>query len=491
MKPPTTKKKNSFTVAADSRSASSKLAPNLPLTTTPTHTPDQRGSNANQPKARFASNPVSQRSSMWNPVELQQFQKSKAIATTDSSNSINPDTSSTNGAPIGSPRSARSGFRPSAMSLSKRRSSFVGLGFGQNDPNKAKVVPDAMNVHHRTKKKTMFASVKPGQGMTLSRGDTQKANQLKFILEAKQKQRQSLLLLEIAEIKEEDEINDVETNDNSNNDNNNNNNNNNNNELTAPIVMKYKMEEPLTLNLEDLQNDGIDPESTFLLIENFPYIILAHDSVLAGRIETFVILLVVFQSFQFPLEIAFTDEVLGQTIQILGSFTASWDIITYVIFIFDFFHNFFKTYCDSMGDLVIDGNSIARQYFYTVWFWVDFISCLPFELLGGDEDKGSSFLKTLKLLRMCRMGKLLKKIDTVYKAGALRLIRIMSVIVLVFHWISCGWFLVGKSWLALLKGFQFDHTQVPYNFTEVSERSERALMKTRILATKCTKWLQT
>jgi len=426
---------------------------------------------------RFSgTNRATARSSQWNPMELQRFQKKKAIPGNDRG---------TLTLTVGGRESLISDERSRRQSNTLKRVITGARTSNVMASPQSSLVPDALRGNGRQKKRTMFASVSVqnsaqanADGLkTLSRSTNQKADQLKAILAAKQRKREASLV-KAASLREKErsmltvvegaeDYDDVEKEE---------------GKVThtveegtvdekAEVGVDGPSEEQLTSELLALSQGGHDPEATFLLVDSLPYMLISHDSAVAGSFNSLVLVLVVFQSFQFPFEIFFSDEDLGQNIEILGSGTRAYDFLTYLIFLVDFSHNFFKTYCDSMGDLVIDWNAIAKHYFFSAWFWIDLISCFPFELFGGGD---SAAIKSLKLMRLCRMGKLLKKIDTVYKAGALRLIRIMGVIVLVFHWVSCGWFKVGKLWLARLKGFQYNPVDVPYNFTRLTHSEEEA-----------------
>ena len=216
------------------------------------------------------------------------------------------------------------------------------------EPPKPVAVPDMQNKARRTKKRTMFASVhvhrasggNDGGLMKLSRGDTQKADQLKAILQAKERQRareladkeRSLKLNSVREEGEEGEEGKTDI-------------------VKLPSqrsVMGGNLNSALTkeqeedkknadddeiekesMDILELLHPDHDPDATFLIIDSPPYLILSHDSVFAGRFESIVLLLVLFQSLQFPLEIFFSDENLDQKIEVMGAFTNAWDNITY------------------------------------------------------------------------------------------------------------------------------------------------------------------
>jgi hypothetical protein len=213
-------------------------------------------------------------------------------------------------------------------------------------------------------------------------------------------------------------------------------------------------------SLEDFEDD-FDPEATLILISSFPFILVSHDSQARGQWESFILLLVFFQAVQAPYETVFDVSIVN------GVF----DIAMIVIFIVDFFHNFVCTFCNDNGDLVIDPKAIVKQYVTGPWFWIDLVSCLPFDLLVT-SGPNSSTLKTVKLLRLFRMGKILKKVDNIVKAGTIRLVRLLVILLIVFHWTSCGWFAVGRVWLCRTRNYDLtfkENGTVPEFITEVGE----------------------
>ena len=186
-----------------------------------------------------------------------------------------------------------------------------------------------------------------------------------------------------------------------------------------------------------LPDDYIDPQSTFILLPMWPYILISHDSSWRNFWDSMILCLVLLQAGQAPFELVF-DSALS---------SKSWDILMMVVFIVDFFHNFITTFCDENGDLIIKHSLIIKNYMQSVWFWIDLISSIP-------VDAANSNFKTMKLMRLARMGKILKRVDNLTRAGAIRFVRLLMIILLIFHWVSCGWFAVGKLWLCRQQNFQ-------------------------------------
>ena len=128
------------------------------------------------------------------------------------------------------------------------------------------------------------------------------------------------------------------------------------------------------------------------------------------------------------------------------------------IFIKDMVLHFFLAYFDEhVGHrLVKDLRQIRRAYFES-WFFVDFISCLPFDLIdflptdGGDRhgSHGNHYrsmrlirlLRLFKMLRVLRGSRLLQRYECSIAMPYAQLSILKSVIGLglVAHWIACVW----------------------------------------------------
>jgi len=196
-------------------------------------------------------------------------------------------------------------------------------------------------------------------------------------------------------------------------------------------------------DVDEDQEELFDPEATFLLIDRWPYFLISHDSEFKGHWETMIICLVLFQAMQAPFETSFADLGMG----------LACDVFMMVIFIIDFLHNFLTTYSDRNGNTVINGEEIVKTYINTVWFWIDFISSIPYDAFTSNDSSSTSNFKVMKLLRLARMTKILKKVDSITKAGTIRLLRLLIGLLLFFHWTACGWWGVGRLWFCRLKGF--------------------------------------
>lgn len=144
-----------------------------------------------------------------------------------------------------------------------------------------------------------------------------------------------------------------------------------------------------------------------------------------------------------------------------------------LIFIIDMVLQFFITAQDSKGNWVKDHKTLVRNYLRG-WFWIDFISILPFDMIGlilGGDGAVSQFkavrairiLRLLKLLRMIRSSRIIKRWENHYSINyaMMGLIQYMVFILLCTHWFACAYHLV-----AYIQGIGTD-TWIDQQDTEV------------------------
>ena len=122
----------------------------------------------------------------------------------------------------------------------------------------------------------------------------------------------------------------------------------------------------------------------------------------------------------------------------------------------------FKTACVPVGVLVTDFASIAKNYMKG-WFFLDFFSSFPFDLLlstGGDGDSGGGMdpetarilkmiriFRMVKILRMVRIKRRLKKFQDSMsiKNGVMLSVKFLIVVIMASHFMACLWFNMSTS----------------------------------------------
>ncbi|XP_074594624.1 potassium voltage-gated channel protein ether a go-go isoform X2 [Brevipalpus obovatus] len=160
------------------------------------------------------------------------------------------------------------------------------------------------------------------------------------------------------------------------------------------------------------------------------------------------------------------------------------DSIVDVIFFIDIVLNFHTTFVGPNGEVVSDPKIIRMNYLKS-WFIIDLLSCLPYDIFNafdaGEEQGIGSLFSALKVVRLLRLGRVVRKLDRYLEYGAAMLILLLCFYMLVGHWLACIWYSIGKSdaengyvygWLWKLGNI----TKQPFNFT-VSELASPSGMR--------------
>ncbi|XP_076634025.1 potassium voltage-gated channel protein ether a go-go isoform X3 [Colletes latitarsis] len=152
------------------------------------------------------------------------------------------------------------------------------------------------------------------------------------------------------------------------------------------------------------------------------------------------------------------------------------DSIVDVIFFIDIVLNFHTTFVGPGGEVVSDPKVIRMNYLKS-WFIIDLFSCLPYDVFNAfdhDEDGIGSLFSALKVVRLLRLGRVVRKLDRYLEYGAAMLILLLCFYMLVAHWLACVWYVtlrysIGRSdadngvqysWLWKLANV----TQSPYSY---------------------------
>ncbi|CAK1543321.1 unnamed protein product [Leptosia nina] len=152
------------------------------------------------------------------------------------------------------------------------------------------------------------------------------------------------------------------------------------------------------------------------------------------------------------------------------------DSIVDVVFFIDIVLNFHTTFVGPGGEVVSDPKIIRKNYFKS-WFLIDLLSCLPYDVFNAfdhDEDGIGSLFSALKVVRLLRLGRVVRKLDRYLEYGAAMLILLLCFYMLVAHWLACVWYSIGRSdadsglqysWLWKLANV----TQSPYSYVWSNE----------------------
>lgn len=132
--------------------------------------------------------------------------------------------------------------------------------------------------------------------------------------------------------------------------------------------------------------------------------------------------------------------------------------------------NFHTTFVGPGGEVVSDPKVIRMNYLKS-WFIIDLLSCLPYDVFNAfdhEEDVSNdqlmspqlclestmfllhlqgigSLFSALKVVRLLRLGRVVRKLDRYLEYGAAMLILLLCFYMLVAHWLACIWYSIGRS----------------------------------------------
>jgi len=178
--------------------------------------------------------------------------------------------------------------------------------------------------------------------------------------------------------------------------------------------------------------------------------------------ETMIIIAVIFQAGYIPFLVSFEPP------QEKGGGWATFNTVMDALFIVDLLVMFNCTVQVEQDRIIRDRVGIAREYL-RMWFWIDLVSAIPFNLLlsvlGESDDfaalgllKSFRLPKLLRILKIMRLLKLLK-INKVMPdlewylsysshSNILRLLRLLLAIMIILHYFACIFYSVTfYSWM--------------------------------------------
>ncbi|KAH8092000.1 voltage-gated potassium channel [Aureococcus anophagefferens] len=149
-----------------------------------------------------------------------------------------------------------------------------------------------------------------------------------------------------------------------------------------------------------------------------------------------------------PVEVGFTRQ--------LGGDPEQWAIwwlnrLVDVVFIKDIVVQFFLPYQDeTRGGMVIRSRILIAKRYLKGWFWIDFVSVIPFDLIPVDALNKLKAVRLVKLLKLLKLGRVLRANRTLARWESSIAISYAKIsmytfalgIVFVSHWMACLWGLV-------------------------------------------------
>ncbi|XP_057371371.1 potassium voltage-gated channel protein eag-like [Daphnia carinata] len=188
--------------------------------------------------------------------------------------------------------------------------------------------------------------------------------------------------------------------------------------LNADVLPQYRQEAPKT-----------------------PPHILLHYCAFKALWDWIILCLTFYTAIMVPYNVAFKNKT-SEDVSLLVV-----DSIVDVIFFIDIVLNFHTTFVGPGGEVVSDPKVIRMNYLKS-WFIIDLLSCLPYDVFNAfdhDEDGIGSLFSALKVVRLLRLGRVVRKLDRYLEYGAAMLILLLCFYMLVAHWLACIWYSIGRS----------------------------------------------
>eukprot|EP00736_Rhodelphis_marinus_P009361 Rmarinus@m.18252 len=170
------------------------------------------------------------------------------------------------------------------------------------------------------------------------------------------------------------------------------------------------------------------------------------DSPSRQRWDFFMLLLVLYNGMVVPVRAGFGAELDGP----LWTFA---DYAGLVCFLLDMVLNFRTAYRETSGPktgcVIKDPRCISRHYLRT-WFFLDFISSVPLDVVVQQSQGWNRLLRTarlFKLMRLMRMSRIMERLEmsNTVPPAVFRLTKLLLALTFVWHWIACIYWYIAKQ----------------------------------------------
>jgi hypothetical protein len=131
------------------------------------------------------------------------------------------------------------------------------------------------------------------------------------------------------------------------------------------------------------------------------------------------------------------------------------DFVVMLFFFLDISVKFNLAYVSAIdGVTITNRNKIVNQYLRG-WFLADFLSTFPWDYLGlGSSPRLIRLLRLAKLMRLVRASRLIVQVmkESNFKMSTWSFYKTTLLVILISHWVSCVWMLLGqideeKGWM--------------------------------------------
>ncbi|KAG7382569.1 Potassium voltage-gated channel sub H member 8 [Phytophthora boehmeriae] len=161
---------------------------------------------------------------------------------------------------------------------------------------------------------------------------------------------------------------------------------------------------------------------------------LRHDTSYRTAWDVFVMVLIL-------LDVVFTPISMGFNYD--SRFLTVYNVVEPVAFAFDFVIRMFSSYSDEHGNLISGPKRTVAHYLTSGWVIPDFLSWFPFEVFVHSGHSG--VLGFVKIFRLAKVSHLARKLNSAKKAGIVRFILLLGVVLGISHFLACYW-----SWVAVV-----------------------------------------
>ncbi|KAL4155311.1 hypothetical protein PRNP1_007421 [Phytophthora ramorum] len=147
------------------------------------------------------------------------------------------------------------------------------------------------------------------------------------------------------------------------------------------------------------------------------------------------------------LDIVFTPLALGFNYR--SKFVDAYNVMEPVVFTMDFFVRMFSSYTNEHGDLISGPRRTAKNYLMSGWAIPDFFGWFPFEAFASfDHHDAVGFLK---IIRLTKVSNLAYRIHSARKAGFVRFVLLLALVLVIAHLLTCYWSYVAVEWRSHLE----------------------------------------
>jgi potassium voltage-gated channel Eag-related subfamily H protein 7 len=158
--------------------------------------------------------------------------------------------------------------------------------------------------------------------------------------------------------------------------------------------------------------------------------------------DMIVLVALIYTTFVTPYEVAILPTAMNKR------FIVNWCVDS--IYIFDMLRSFFTAYEDKVSNVLISSNKMIIKNYLRTWFFIDFVSIIPFDTLTlviGPKFAKVKAIKVIRLLRLLKLAKIFRSFALYdkYKAqfsiplNFVSLLQNCVKLAVAAHWFACIW----------------------------------------------------